>query len=131
MESLSYLPHKYPFLYVDRVVEREPMMWVKGYKNISNNEWFISESQKSMPSTLIIEAIGQIGAFVRVEKSEKYEILAGINGAQIYGSAYPGDRLDLYFEVTRIRNGLMKGKGIASVNGSVIVSIEEITTVYL
>ncbi|MCM3322435.1 3-hydroxyacyl-ACP dehydratase FabZ family protein [Cytobacillus kochii] len=131
MESLSYLPHKYPFLYVDRVVEREPMMWVKGYKNISYNEWFISESQKSMPSTLIIEAIGQIGAFVRVEKSEKYEILAGINGAQIHGSAYPGDRLDLYFEVTRIRNGLMKGKGIASVNGSVIVSIEEITTVYL
>ncbi|TWM31387.1 3-hydroxyacyl-[acyl-carrier-protein] dehydratase FabZ [Bacillus paralicheniformis] len=52
----SLLPHRYPFLFIDRVVESEPGKWVKGYKFITENDWFITENQKEMPFSIIIEA---------------------------------------------------------------------------
>ncbi|MDF1999840.1 3-hydroxyacyl-ACP dehydratase FabZ family protein [Peribacillus frigoritolerans] len=136
-EEIKMIPHAYPMLMIDRIVEKEPFKWVKGYKNISANEWFMNRHSPlpSMPSVLIIEAIGQIGAYVLEEKEEEKEeetgILAAINGVTIHGEAIPGDRLDLFFEVTKQRKGIFRGRGTACVNGQLIVEVEDITVLYI
>lgn|GEM_PF-637835 len=127
------IPHCYSMLMVDRIVEKEHFRWVKGYKNITMNEWFIDHEidLPSMPSVLIIEAICQLGGFVWEEKEEQIGVLAAINGVTVYGQAVPGDRLDLFFEVTKIRKELFKGRGTASVDGQLILEVQDITIFYV
>ena len=74
----NILPHRYPFLMVDRIVEVESGKWVKGYKNVSCNEWFITESQTTMPHMLIVEAIAQLGAFVSTENTDGIGFLSSL-----------------------------------------------------
>jgi len=97
------------------------------------NEWFIDHEidLPSMPSVLIIEAICQLGGFVWEEKEEQIGVLAAINGVTVYGQAVPGDRLDLFFEVTKIRKELFKGRGTASVDGQLILEVQDITIFYV
>jgi 3-hydroxyacyl-[acyl-carrier-protein] dehydratase len=60
---LSSLPHRYPFLMIDGLVEIELGKRAKGYKNVTRNEWFITEAHPYMPNTMIVEALAQLGAF--------------------------------------------------------------------
>ncbi|CAG9614569.1 3-hydroxyacyl-[acyl-carrier-protein] dehydratase FabZ [Bacillus rhizoplanae] len=122
----SVLPHRYPFLMVDHIVEMESGKWVKGYKNVSCNEWFITESETTMPHMLIIEAIAQLGAFVSLENTVGLGFLSSLEGVEFLGSAQPGDRLDLYYEVIRNKRGFILGKGHAAVNGKKIVNVDKL-----
>ncbi|MFI8709499.1 3-hydroxyacyl-ACP dehydratase FabZ family protein [Bacillus sp. NPDC077411] len=122
----SILPHRYPFLMIDGIVEMESGKWVKGYKNISCNEWFITESQMTMPHMLIVEAIAQLGAFVSIGNTDGLGFLSSLEGVKISGAVQPGDRLDLYYEVIRNRRGFVLGKGHASVNEKTIVSVDKL-----
>ncbi|MEI4828396.1 3-hydroxyacyl-ACP dehydratase FabZ family protein [Bacillus sp. FJAT-53711] len=122
----SVLPHRYPFLMVDHIIEMESGKSVKGYKNVSYNEWFITESQTTMPNMLIVEAIAQLGAFVSVENTAGLGFLSSLEGVAFLGSAGPGDRLDLYYEVIRNKRGFVLGKGHAAVNGKTIVNVDKL-----
>lgn len=126
------LPHRYPFLLVDRVIESETGRWAKGYKNVSWNEWFMAGSADSMPGMLLIEALAQLGAFASAGGSGKGGLgfLSSFKGIEFTGAARPGDRVDLYYEVVRSKRGFVLGKGQASVDGSVIVKAEEILVYY-
>lgn len=122
----SILPHRDPFLMIDSIVEINTGKSVKGYKNISCNEWFITESQTTMPHMLIVEAIAQLGAFVSVENTNGLGFLSSIEGVDFLGSVQPGDRLDLYYEVIRNKRGFILGKGHATVNKRTIVSVDKL-----
>ncbi|MDM5155245.1 3-hydroxyacyl-ACP dehydratase FabZ family protein [Bacillus sp. DX1.1] len=120
------LPHRYPFLMIDGITDIEDGKSVKGYKHITTNEWFINEFQKTMPHTLIVEALAQLGAFVGSNESTGLGFLSSIDGVEFVGDANPGDRLDLYYEIVRNKRGFILGKGHASVNGQTIVKIEKL-----
>ncbi|PFK29339.1 beta-hydroxyacyl-ACP dehydratase [Bacillus cereus] len=120
------LPHRYPFLMIDRIIEIEDGKSVKGYKFITNNEWFINESQNSMPHMLIVEALAQLGAFVGTSDSNGLGFLSSLDGVTFHGTAMPGDKLDLQYEVLRNKRGFILGKGIASVNSEPIVIVEKL-----
>ncbi|PFE03904.1 beta-hydroxyacyl-ACP dehydratase [Bacillus cereus] len=120
------LPHRYPFLMIDRITDIEDGRSVKGYKFITNNEWFITESQNNMPHLLIVEALAQLGAFVGTNNSTGLGFLSSLDGVTFNGTATPGDKLDLQYEVLRNKRGFILGKGIASVNGKPIVTVEKL-----
>ncbi|SDY87729.1 3-hydroxyacyl-ACP dehydratase FabZ family protein [Bacillus sp. 166amftsu] len=120
------LPHRYPFLMIDRITDIEDGKSVKGYKFITNNEWFITESQNNMPHLLIVEALAQLGAFVGTNNSTGLGFLSSLDGVTFNGTATPGDKLDLQYEVLRNKRGFILGKGIASVNGKPIVTVEKL-----
>lgn len=120
------LPHRYPFLMIDKITEIEDGKSVKGYKLITSNEWFITENQSSMPHMLIVEALAQLGAFVGTNESNGLGFLSSLDGVEFNGTAAPGDKLDLHYEVLRNKRGFILGKGIASVNGKAIVTVEKL-----
>ncbi|MEN1937893.1 3-hydroxyacyl-ACP dehydratase FabZ family protein [Paenibacillus sp. 102] len=120
------LPHRHPFLMIDRITEIENEKSVKGYKLITSNEWFINEHQNNMPHMLIVEALAQLGAFVGTSESNGLGFLSSLDGVTFNGTAIPGDKLDLQYEVLRNKRGFILGKGIASVNGEPIVIVEKL-----
>lgn len=127
---LNTLPHRYPFLLVDRVVEAEPGKWARGYKNISYNEWFFEghfPGKPIMPGVLIVEAIAQMSAFAVDEKkrTDATPVIAEIKDVSFKKPVQPGDRLDLYFEISSHRGPFLKGNGIASVNGETVAKITD------
>ncbi|WP_141432253.1 3-hydroxyacyl-ACP dehydratase FabZ family protein [Bacillus sp. 03113] len=119
-DILSVLPHRQPFLMIDGVVELEPGKWAKGYKNITENEWFITDNQNYMPQMLVIEALAQLSAFTSTNKERGLGFLSSLKEVEFFKYARPGDRVDLYYEVIRNRKGFIFGKGQASVNGDII-----------
>ncbi len=126
MNIKDTLPHRYPFLMIDKITNVKESQSAIGYKLITNNEWFINENQNYMPHMLIVEALAQLSAFVSTGESEGLGFLSSLDGVEFYGNAYPGDKLDLHYELTRNRRGFVLGKGIASVNGQSIVTIEKL-----
>lgn len=120
------LPHRYPFLLIDKVLEIEKNKWAKGYKNVSSNEWYINERNAEMPSTLIIEALAQLGAFGVISEESSLGFLSSLKGVEVIGQAIPGDRIDLYYEIIKNKRGFVVGRGVASVGDQVIINAEEI-----
>ncbi|MDA1761707.1 3-hydroxyacyl-ACP dehydratase FabZ family protein [Bacillus thuringiensis] len=126
MHIKDTLPHRYPFLMIDKVTNIKESQSATGYKLITNNEWFINENQSHMPHMLIVEALAQLSAFVNTSNSEGLGFLSSLDGVEFHEKAYPGDKLDLHYELTRNRRGFILGKGIATVNGQVIVTVEKL-----
>ncbi|EOO18527.1 3-hydroxyacyl-ACP dehydratase FabZ family protein [Bacillus cereus] len=126
MNIKDTLPHRYPFLMIDKITNIKESQSATGYKLITNNEWFINENQNYMPHMLIVEALAQLSAFVSTGESEGLGFLSSLDGVEFHENAYPGDKLDLHYELTRNRRGFVLGKGIASVNGQSIVTIEKL-----
>ncbi|EJQ95716.1 3-hydroxyacyl-ACP dehydratase FabZ family protein [Bacillus cereus] len=126
MNIKDTLPHRYPFLMIDKITNVKESQSATGYKLITNNEWFINNNQNYMPHMLIVEALAQLSAFVSTGESEGLGFLSSLDGVEFHENAYPGDKLDLYYELTRNRRGFILGKGIASVNGQSIVTIEKL-----
>lgn len=126
MHIKDTLPHRYPFLMIDKVTSIKESQSATGYKLITNNEWFINENQSHMPHMLIVEALAQLSAFVSTSTSEGLGFLSSLDGVEFHEKAYPGDKLDLHYELTRNRRGFILGKGIATVNGQVIVTVEKL-----
>lgn len=129
LNPMNTLPHRYPFVMIDRVVEVEEGKWAKGYKHVSRNEWFITESEPCMPHMMIVEALAQLGAFtVKGGEQGGLGFLTSIKGTEFTGLARPGDRIDLYYEVIRHKGGFIMGSAHASVDGEVIVRVGEVMT---
>lgn len=131
-EIKEIIPHRYPMLLIDRVVEMdiEEKLFVKGYKNVSANEAFFQghyPNEPIMPGVLQIEALAQAGA-VAILSMEKYKgktpLFAGTNKVRFKNKVVPGDRLDLYCEIIKIKGPIGIGKGIASVDGKTVCEAE-------
>ncbi|PGB02780.1 3-hydroxyacyl-ACP dehydratase FabZ family protein [Bacillus toyonensis] len=126
MHIKDTLPHRYPFLMIDKVTSIKQGESVTGYKLITNNEWFINDTQKHMPHMLIVEALAQLSAFVNTSVSEGLGFLSSLDGVEFHEKAYPGDKLDLHYELTRNRRGFVLGTGTATVNSHPIVTIKKL-----
>ncbi len=125
-EIMKLLPHRYPFLLVDRVVDYQEGEWLKAIKNISVNEPCFTghfPEQPILPGVLILEALAQsmgILAFKTLELSgNELFYFAGIDEARFKRPVVPGDQMNLYVEVIRERRGITAFTGIATVNGEV------------
>ena len=131
-EIKEIIPHRYPMLLIDRVTEMdiEDKLFVKGYKNVSANEAYFEghyPQEPIMPGVLQIEALAQAGA-VAILSMEKYKgktpLFAGTNKVRFKSKVVPGDRLDLYCEIIKIKGPIGIGKGIASVDGKTVCEAE-------
>lgn len=122
-EIQRILPHRYPFLLVDRVIEIEPPTRAVGIKNVTINEPFFQghfPTYPVMPGVLIVEAMAQVGG-VAVLASDEYKdklaLFAGIDNVRFKRQVRPGDTLRIEVEVQKIRRGLGLGAGTATVDG--------------
>ncbi len=137
-EILQILPHRFPFLLVDRIVEFDPPHRCLAYKNVTFNEPFFQghfPETPIMPGVLTLEALAQTGAILAM-KSDGLTIennvifLAGIEHARFKRPVIPGDRLDLDVSQVKRRQGkLWRIKGIASVDGDTVAETEFLATI--
>lgn len=124
------LPHRYPFLLVDRIIECEPGKSAKGIKCISANEMqFLGHfpQQHVMPGVLLIEALAQVGAvslLTMEENKGKLAFFGGIKNARFKKQVTPGDVVELSCELITLRGPLGIGKAVATVDGEVAVTAE-------
>jgi 3-hydroxyacyl-[acyl-carrier-protein] dehydratase len=136
-EIQNLLPHRYPFLLVDRVVELEPEKKLVGFKNVTANEEFFNghfPGHPVMPGVLILEALAQacaLLAFKSVPMDPKAYVvyLMAIDGAKFRKPVVPGDRLTLTAEVLRHKASVWKQRGVATVDGQVVAEAEFLATV--
>lgn len=126
-EIKNILPHRYPFLLVDKIIDGEEGKWAKGLKNVSQNEGFFQghfPDYHIMPGVLIIEALAQVGAVALLSKEEnkgKLVFFAGIKSAKFKKQIIPGDTIILECNLDRIKGSIGMGTAIAKVEGEVCV----------
>ncbi|MGJ7920780.1 3-hydroxyacyl-ACP dehydratase FabZ [Neobacillus sp. LXY-4] len=124
------IPHRYPFLLVDKILEVEAGQKAVGIKNVTANEEFFNGHFPDfpvMPGVLIVEALAQVGAVAMLIKEENRGRLAffgGIDNCRFKRQVRPGDQLRLEVEMTRVRGSIGKGKGVATVDGEVACELE-------
>ena len=126
----AIIPHRYPFLLVDRILEIEEGKRAVGIKNVSANEAFFAghfPEYPVMPGVLIVEALAQVGAVAMLKKEENRGRLAfftGIDNCRFKKQVKPGDQLRLEVEIIRARGAIGKGKGVATVDGELVCETE-------
>ena len=117
------IPHRYPFLLVDRIVELDPGRRAVGIKNVTIGEHFFQghfPGYPVMPGVLIVEALAQVGAVALLATDEhrgKLALFAGINEVRFKRQVRPGDTLTLAIELGQLRRGVGTGTGQATVDG--------------
>jgi 3-hydroxyacyl-[acyl-carrier-protein] dehydratase len=123
----AIIPHRYPFLLVDRIIEIEYGVRAVGLKNVSINEPFFQghfPDYAVMPGVLIIEALAQVGAVALLGTEEhkgKMAFFAGIDGVRFKRQVKPGDTLRLEVELGKMRRGVGMGNATATVDGELAV----------
>jgi len=121
------LPHRYPFLLVDRITEFEADKRIVGIKNVSLNERYLSHGTNEppvLPPTILTEAVAQVGAIMILAKPENREKLIyfmGIERVRYRRPVYPGDVVEIEALVRRLRSRMGRLHGIARVGGKVVV----------
>ena len=124
------LPHRYPFLMVDRILELEKGKRAVGIKNVTANEEFFNghfPGYPVMPGVLIVEALAQVGAVALLKIKEnkgRLAFFAGIDNCRFKKQVTPGDTLRLEVEITRLRGSMGKGKAVATVDGELVCETE-------
>ena len=125
------LPHRYPFLLVDKIVELEPKVRIVGIKQVTANEQFFQghfPGAPVMPGVLQIEALAQVGAILALRELEdrdsKIPFFSGIESARFRKPVVPGDTLELEVIALRIGSKVQKMKGIARVDGQITAETE-------
>lgn len=129
-EIKEIIPHRYPFLLVDKIIEIEEGKRAVGIKNVTANEEFFNGHFPDYPvmsGVLIVEALAQVGAVAVLKLEENKGRLAfftGIDNCRIKRQVKPGDQLRLEVEMTRLRGSFGKGKATATVDGELAVEAE-------
>lgn len=131
-EIMTYLPHRYPFLLIDRVLALDPGKGVVALKNVTMNEPFFQghfPGVPVMPGVLILEAMGQAGgvlAFVSLPETLKGRLVyfTGIDKARFRKPVVPGDQLILESKILNIRSKAVRMSGIAKVDGKKVAEAE-------
>jgi len=117
------IPHRYPFLLVDRILELEPGKRAVGIKNVTVNEPFFQghfPGRPVMPGVLIVEALAQVGAVAMLVQDEyrgRLAYFAGIDGVRFKRVVVPGDTVRLEVELGKMRRGIGVGTATATVDG--------------
>lgn len=130
MEIAKMIPHRYPFLLVDRITECVPGKYCKGYKNVTVNEEFFNghfPDNPIMPGVLQIEAMAQLSAGILMPMPEyhgKLVLFAGIDGVRFKNVVRPGDRLEMESELVKIKGPIIKAHTKAMVDGKLTVEAD-------
>ncbi len=134
-EILSILPHRYPFLLIDKIVEFKTSVSATGIKNVTMNEPFFQghfPGNPIMPGVLIIESMAQVGgilAFKSADVTNKGVYFMGIDKAKFRRPVVPGDTLEINLEVTKTRGKIWKFHGKALVEGKVAAEADLMATI--
>ena len=137
-EIKEYLPHRYPLLLVDRVLDYELGKTITAIKNVTVNEEFFNghfPHKPVMPGVLMIEALAQTAAILSFKtmdvKPDENSVVyfVGIDNARFKRPVEPGDQLKMDVEILRVSRGIWKYKAVASVDGKVAVEAELMCTI--
>ncbi len=130
-EIMERIPHRYPFLLVDRVIELVPQQRIVAIKNVAINEPFFQghfPGAPVMPGVLILEALAQAGAVLLLtdipNRASKLVYFTGINEARFRRPVVPGDQILLTMEVLKLRSRTCKMRGTAEVDGELAAEAE-------
>ncbi|HNX90550.1 MAG TPA: 3-hydroxyacyl-ACP dehydratase FabZ [Candidatus Omnitrophota bacterium] len=125
-EIMSRLPHRYPFLLVDRVLDYEEGKWIKAVKNVTINEPFFQghfPGEPIMPGVLMVEAMAQLGgilALVKKTEKEKIAFFMTIDNVKFRKPVTPGDQLLMNVTITSAKSVILKTHGEITVDGKVV-----------
>jgi beta-hydroxyacyl-ACP dehydratase FabZ len=130
-QILKLLPHRYPMLLVDRILEIEEGKRIVGLKNVTANEPFFQghfPGAPVMPGVLIVEAMAQCGAIIFLldlpDREKKLFMFGGVDKARFRKPVVPGDQLIMECEVLQRRSSTARIKGVAKVGGNVVAEAE-------
>jgi len=131
-EIFKQIPHRYPFLLVDRILEVEADQRIVGIKNVTFNEGFFQghfPNRPVMPGVLVCEAMAQVGAiFAHASRGPREEdkvfVLTGLDRVKFKRPVEPGDQLRLELTCLKRRGSFWKMKGVASVDGKIVAQAE-------
>lgn len=129
-EIMKILPHRYPFLMVDRIIELVPGERATGVKNITVNEPFFPghfPDRPVMPGVLMIECMAQVGAcaMLSLEKfKDRLAVMAGVDQMRFKRQAVPGDVLLISTDIIRVMGNIGKGRGKITIDGELVCSGE-------
>jgi 3-hydroxyacyl-[acyl-carrier-protein] dehydratase len=137
VKILEVLPHRYPFVMVDRVTEIEAGKSIRGHKMVSYNEpWCVGHfpGRPIMPGVLVIESLAQIGGILAYasdpfDAGSSLMYFLGIDKAKFRRPVTPGDRLDLHVEVVHHRGNVWKLRGQATVDGALAAQGELLASI--
>lgn len=129
-EIMSIIPHRQPFLLIDRIESMEEGKSITALKNVSYNEPFFAghfPQEPVMPGVLTVEALAQAGAVAILSKEEnkgKTAYFGGINKCRFKGKVVPGDKLKLETRIIKSKGPMGIGEAVASVDGKIVVTAE-------
>lgn len=134
---MERIPHRYPFILVDRILELEPNKRVVGLKNVTMNEPFFQghfPKRPIMPGVLILEAMAQTSGVLAIEsiaKGEKGALMyfMGLNNVKFRKPVVPGDQLIMELDVLKLRTKIMKLAGVAKVDGQIVAEAQLMATI--
>lgn len=136
-EILKFLPHRFPFLLVDRVLEIEKGKSIIALKNVTYNESFFQghfPARKIMPGVLVVEALAQAGGILLFhsvpEPETKFVLLSKIDKTKFRKPVVPGDQLRLNVEIIKLKNKFCHIRGMASVDNEVVVEGEIMASLF-
>lgn len=121
-QIMEVLPHRPPFLLVDKITSRDGLNWGRGRKNLTGNEYFFQNSSE-LPRPILLEIMAQAGAACVLncpEYAGKLILFASIEGCTFGRAAVPGDVLDIYVEMRSLRRGMGKMQARCSVGDEVL-----------
>lgn len=130
IEIINMIPHRYPFLLVDRITECVPGKYSKGYKNVSMNEDFFNghfPGNPIMPGVLQIEAMAQCSAPILLTLDQfkgKLALFAGMENVRFKNIVRPGDRFDMEIELLKLKGPIGKSHAVGYVDGKIVVEAD-------